>query len=73
MKFSNRKAGNFGNKGDFDTGLDDLDDEGNVKNKAKQSQNQGCKEFRNLGSTARGAQREDRGDARQARRSGSAR
>jgi hypothetical protein len=28
-KFSNKKTSKFGNKGDFDAGLDDLDDEGN--------------------------------------------
>ena len=60
MKFSN-KTKNF--TGDFDAGLDDLDDDGNLGNKKKTtlSAADGGKEFVNLGSTAqaRGPHKDD--------------
>lgn len=52
-KFSNKKAGNFGNKGDFDAGLDDLDDSGNKKKENRRAGGNDQREFINLSSGAR--------------------
>lgn len=54
MKFSrptfrNKKAGQFGNKGDFEDGLDELDEDGKKDSK----KNDGQRDFVNLGSSAK--------------------
>lgn len=43
----------IGNRGDFDAGLDDLDDESTEKKESRKTHNDGQREFVNLGSTAR--------------------
>jgi len=52
---ANKKQGKFG-KGDFDAGLDDLDDEGGSAKK-EQPKAEGGREFISLGSSAKGAQK----------------
>lgn len=49
-RFTKTKKNAF--QSDFQEGLDDLDDEGNVKQKRKEERAQGQREFINLGSTA---------------------
>lgn len=59
-KFMSRKPGKFG-KGDFDAGLDDLDEEGSGKKESKDNRRQeGQRDFVNLGSTAKGGATEER-------------
>jgi hypothetical protein len=58
-KFSRKAPGKFGGQ-DFNEGLDDLDDEGNVKRReARKPAEGGQKEFINLGSSARPAKDEE--------------
>lgn len=51
--FSSKNTKKIGNRGDFDAGLDDLNDEGVAKKEGKRTHNDGQREFVNLGSTAR--------------------
>lgn len=53
-----RKGEKIGNKGDFDAGLDDLDNDGVTKKDMKKNKFEGQREFVNLGSAARGGDRE---------------
>lgn len=64
--FGNRKPGGKFGKGDFDAGLDDLEEDGSGKKDTRR--NEGQREFISLGSTAKGGESREEFQQREERK-----